>query len=83
MIFFQYYREKANYLERTYDFVERVGMEKIRKETVYAHRAAQARTAEAPAEIQSALARCVAGAQDARSIPRSLSRFNPWKGAVQ
>jgi nitrite reductase (NADH) large subunit len=36
MIFFQYYREQANYLERTYDFVERVGMEKIRKETVYA-----------------------------------------------
>lgn len=36
MIFFQYYRENANYLERTYDFVERVGIEKVRKETVYA-----------------------------------------------
>jgi nitrite reductase (NADH) large subunit len=35
-LFFQYYRESANYLERTYDFVERVGMEKIRRETVYA-----------------------------------------------
>lgn len=35
-IFFQYYREQANYLERTYDFVERVGIEKVRKETVYA-----------------------------------------------
>jgi nitrite reductase (NADH) large subunit len=35
-LFFQYYRENANYLERTYDFVERVGIEKIRKETVYA-----------------------------------------------
>ncbi|MDQ6665829.1 MAG: (2Fe-2S)-binding protein, partial [Acidobacteriota bacterium] len=35
-LFFQYYREEANYLERTYDFVERLGMEKIRKETVYA-----------------------------------------------
>ncbi|MBK5292864.1 MAG: NAD(P)/FAD-dependent oxidoreductase [Acidobacteriia bacterium] len=35
-LFFQYYREQANYLERTYDFVERLGMEKIRKETVYA-----------------------------------------------
>jgi nitrite reductase (NADH) large subunit len=35
-VFFQYYRENANYLERTYDFVERVGIEKIRKETVYA-----------------------------------------------
>ena len=35
-LFFQYYRENANYLERTYDFVERLGIEKIRKETVYA-----------------------------------------------
>jgi nitrite reductase (NADH) large subunit len=35
-IFFQYYRENANYLERSYDFVERLGMEKIRKETIYA-----------------------------------------------
>jgi nitrite reductase (NADH) large subunit len=36
MIFFQYYRENANYLERTYDFVERLGIEKVRKETIYA-----------------------------------------------
>ncbi|MGB6946693.1 MAG: nitrite reductase large subunit NirB [Bryobacteraceae bacterium] len=35
-LFFQYYRENANYLERTYDFVERLGIEAIRKETVYA-----------------------------------------------
>jgi nitrite reductase (NADH) large subunit len=35
-LFFQYYREEANYLERTYDFVERIGIEKVRKETVYA-----------------------------------------------
>jgi len=35
-LFFQYYREHANYLERTYDFVERIGIEKVRKETVYA-----------------------------------------------
>ena len=35
-LFFQYYRENANYLERTYDFCERFGIEKIRKETVYA-----------------------------------------------
>jgi nitrite reductase (NADH) large subunit len=35
-LFFQYYRENANYLERSYDFLERVGIEKIRKETVYA-----------------------------------------------
>ena len=36
LLFFQYYRENANYLERTYDFVERMGIEKVRKETVYA-----------------------------------------------
>ncbi len=41
-LFFQYYREHANYLERTYDFVERLGIEKVRKDTVYAPEAAQA-----------------------------------------
>ena len=35
-LFFQFYRENANYLERTYDFVERLGIEKVRKATVYA-----------------------------------------------
>jgi len=40
-LFFQYYRENANYLERTYDFVERFGIEKVRKETVYAPEAVQ------------------------------------------
>jgi len=35
-LFFQYYRENANYMERTYDFVERTGIERIRKDTVYA-----------------------------------------------
>jgi nitrite reductase (NADH) large subunit len=28
--FMQYYRENAKYMERTYDFVERVGIEKVR-----------------------------------------------------
>jgi nitrite reductase (NADH) large subunit len=41
-LFFQYYREHANYLERTYDFVERFGIEKVRKETVYAPDATRA-----------------------------------------
>jgi nitrite reductase (NADH) large subunit len=40
-LFFQYYREQANYLERTYDFVERLGIEQVRKETVYAPDAVQ------------------------------------------
>jgi nitrite reductase (NADH) large subunit len=35
-LFFQYYRENGVYLERTYDFVERLGMEKVRRDTVYA-----------------------------------------------
>ena len=40
-LFFQYYREHGNFLERTYDFVERLGMEKVRRETVYAPRDVQ------------------------------------------
>jgi nitrite reductase [NAD(P)H] large subunit len=40
-LFFQYYRENANYLERTYDFVERLGIAKVRRDTVYAPLAVQ------------------------------------------
>jgi nitrite reductase (NADH) large subunit len=36
LLFFQYYRENGRYLERTYDFIERLGIEKVRKDTVYA-----------------------------------------------
>ncbi len=36
LLFFQYYRENGEYLERTYDFVERLGLEKIRRETILA-----------------------------------------------
>ncbi len=36
LLFFQYYRENGEYLERTYDFVVRVGLETIRRETVLA-----------------------------------------------
>ena len=36
LLFFQYYREHGEYPERTYDFVERVGLETIRRETVLA-----------------------------------------------
>jgi nitrite reductase (NADH) large subunit len=35
-LFFQYYRENGEYLERTYDFVERIGMDKVRRETILA-----------------------------------------------
>jgi nitrite reductase [NAD(P)H] large subunit len=41
MIFFQYYREQANYQERTYDFVERMGIDQVRRETIYASQEAQ------------------------------------------
>ncbi|MBI3313030.1 MAG: NAD(P)/FAD-dependent oxidoreductase [Candidatus Omnitrophica bacterium] len=36
MLFFQYYREHGEYIERTYDFVVRIGLEKIRRETILA-----------------------------------------------
>jgi len=36
LLFFQYYREHGEYLERTYDFVVRIGLEKIRRETILA-----------------------------------------------
>ncbi|HLD49852.1 MAG TPA: nitrite reductase large subunit NirB, partial [bacterium] len=36
LLFFQYYRENGEYLERTYDFVVRAGLEKIRRETILA-----------------------------------------------
>ena len=29
--FMQYYRENGKYLERTYDFVERIGIERLRR----------------------------------------------------
>ncbi len=57
-LFFQYYRENANYLERSYDFVERLGIEKIRKETVYA-------SPEAKQGLLDRLARSKAMAKDA------------------
>ena len=34
LLFFQFYRENGEYLERTYDFVERLGLARIKAETV-------------------------------------------------
>lgn len=68
MIFFQYYRENANYLERTYDFVERVGIEKIRKETIYAS-----------ASIKEALLHRLKKSKD-RSYDAWLERYRPLPG---
>jgi nitrite reductase (NADH) large subunit len=70
-LFFQYYREQANYLERTYDFVERFGIERVRRETVYSPRAVQEGLLER-------LERSKALSQDAwleRDEPRTATQF--------
>src|SRR6185312_16003109 len=64
-LFFQYYRENANYLERTYDFVERLGIEKVRKETVYA-----------TAEVQRAMLDRLAKSKD-KSCDAWMERVRP------
>jgi len=50
--FMQYYREHAKYLERTYDFVERVGIEKLRSVLIEDEEGIAARL---DAEIQAAV----------------------------
>src|SRR5205085_11892741 len=64
-LFFQYYRENANYLERTYDFVERLGIEKVRKDTVYA-----------PAEVRRGLIERLKKSKD-KSYDAWLERHRP------
>ena len=79
MLFFQYYRENANYLERTYDFVERVGIEKDPQgdrvcaggaEEGLLKRLQKSKTLSRDAWLER---------ERRRSIPRSLYRFNPWR----
>jgi nitrite reductase (NADH) large subunit len=70
-VFFQYYRENANYLERSYDFVERLGIEKIRRETVYAPETVQA-------SLRERLRKSRALATDAwleRNQPKTANQF--------
>jgi nitrite reductase (NADH) large subunit len=50
--FMQYYRENAKYLERTYDFVERVGIDALRRLLV---EDAEGIAARLDAEIQAAV----------------------------
>jgi nitrite reductase (NADH) large subunit len=72
-LFFQYYRENANYLERTYDFVERLGIEKVRKETVYAPEAVRR-------ALLDRLAKSKARATDAwleGQTPKTATQFAP------
>ena len=71
MIFFQYYREQANYLERTYDFVERIGIEQVRRETIYA-------SEETQRALLDRLAKSKALSYDAwleRDHPRTTTQF--------
>ena len=70
-LFFQYYRENANYLERTYDFVERVGIEQVRRETIYA-------SEETQRALLDRLAKSKALSYDAwleRENPRTATQF--------
>ena len=74
-LFFQYYREQANYLERTYDFVERTGIEQVRRDTVYASEAVRA-------GLLDRLRKSKARAQDAwleGQAPRHRTQFIPLR----
>jgi nitrite reductase (NADH) large subunit len=74
-LFFQYYREHANYLERTYDFVERLGIEKVRKETVYAPEAGRNALLD---RLKKSKARATDAWLEGRS-PRTAAQFIPLK----
>ena len=66
-LFFQYYRENANYLERTYDFVERAGHREGSEGDGLRARRRQAGAARSSAEIEGALPRCLARGTDAEA----------------
>jgi nitrite reductase (NADH) large subunit len=72
-LFFQYYRENANYLERTYDFVERLGIEKVRKETVYAPEAVRQALLD---RLRKSKARAHDAWQEGRA-PKTATQFIP------
>lgn len=72
-VFFQYYREQANYLERTYDFVERVGIDKVRRDTVYAPEAVRRTLLD---RLQKSKARAFDAWQEGR-VPKTRSQFIP------
>ena len=78
-LFFQYYRENANYLERTYDFVERLGIEKVRKETVLRSRSREARSA-GPAPNPRRSPRTPGWSVTLRGIPLNSCKSNRSRG---
>jgi nitrite reductase (NADH) large subunit len=82
LIFFQYYRENANYLERTYDFVERVGIEKVRKETVYAS-SAQKKALLARLQKSKTLSRDAWLEREAPLHPTQFVQIEPLEAVIQ
>jgi len=82
MLFFQYYREHANYLERTYDFVERYGIEKVRKETVYAPEA-QKKALLQRLQKSKTLSRDAWLERDAPMNPTQFVQIQPMESLVQ
>jgi nitrite reductase/ring-hydroxylating ferredoxin subunit len=65
-LFLQYYRENAEYLERSYDFVERLGISRIKAETV-----------DAAGEIRAALLERFARSREIASEPWSREGEKP------
>ncbi|HEV2445386.1 MAG TPA: (2Fe-2S)-binding protein, partial [Candidatus Sulfopaludibacter sp.] len=82
LLFFQYYRENANYLERTYDFVERVGIEKVRKETVYAT-AGQKKALLARLQKSKTLSRDAWLEREAPVNPTQFVQIQPLEAVIQ
>ncbi len=70
--FMQYYRENAKYLERTYDFVERVGIERLRQILVEDSENMCARLDE---EIQAAVDAYVDPWQKEADVPATPAQF--------
>jgi nitrite reductase (NADH) large subunit len=78
-LFFQYYRENANYLERSYDFVERLGIEKVRKDTVYAPEADRKKLLERLARAK-ALSKDAWLEREAPVNPTQFVQIQPMEG---
>jgi nitrite reductase (NADH) large subunit len=65
-LFLQYYRENAEYLERTYDFVERLGIARVRAETI-----------EGPEEVRAGLLERFRRSREIASEPWSKEGAQP------
>ena len=76
--FMQYYRENANYLERTCGFVERLSSERIRAVLLEDSEGIAARLDEA---IQTAIDACVDTRKEA-DAPAVPNQFNSREGAI-